>query len=619
MAATVLVATAGLLASGATASKYPYDLLLSGKSAKPPPGAPSGGESDELARLRQLDMELFPPGEAKCTEEPGILGGEFGLHDGPVRDLLDILSSAFPVGPKPQKIPKPSVPLISEDLSWLEGLVMPDIPVRWDDRVIVYLDRFRSDGKWRSIIRSWMSRTERYGPEIRKVLGERGMPEDLQYVAMIESGYNPRAVSWAGAVGLWQFMPATGAEYGLVQTKWVDQRRNPELSTVAAAEYLSDLEDRLGSWHLALAAYNMGYGALLASMKKYNTNDYWKLARYEAGLPWGTVNYVPKIVAAAIVGRNREAFGMGDLENEPPVEYDVAIVTKGCKLGLVAKAAGVDVDRIVQLNPELEKKAVPPDMLPYPLRLPEGKGPAFEKAWPKLAAKIEALKPYEVRFGDTLTRIAKIHGSSVKELAKLNDIDKADHLVAGDVILVPSSPPPVVGDDVEGEAATVGVPPVQFVYPGHRRVFYEIIDGDTLSVIAAFFGVTVDDLGVWNGLDPAAFIHPGMWLQLFVPEGRDLSNAVILEEDQVRVLEVGSEEFLDYQVAQEGKERIKYVVEEGDTLASVAKKFGIKVSSIVRINQFGYDAELAPGEEIVLYVEKEKSEDPAPEEAGSEP
>jgi membrane-bound lytic murein transglycosylase D len=496
---------------------------------------------------------------------------------------------------------------------------MPDLPVRWDDRVIVYLDRFRSDGKWRKIIRSWMSRSERYGPEIRRVLSDRGMPEDLQYVAMIESGYNPNAVSYAGAVGLWQFMPATGKEYGLPRTKWVDQRRNPELSTVAAAEYLSDLENRLGSWHLALAAYNMGYGALTKSMKKYNTNDYWKLAGYEAGLPWGTTNYVPKIIAAAIVGRNREAFGMSDLEYEETIRYDVAIVPRSCKLGRVAKAAGVKLDDVVRLNPELKKKVVPPDMLPYPVRIPDGRGPAFEKGWPAQEAKLKALKPYEVKFGDTLTRIAKLSGSSIKELAKINDIEKKDRLIAGEVILVPANPPPLEGSDVEQEALVVAVPSVQFVYPGHRRVFYEIIAGDSLGVIATYFGVTVDDLAIWNELDPSAFIHPGMWLQLFVPDDRDLSKAVILEEDQVKVMTVGGEEWLDYQAEQAGKERIKYVVEEGDTLKSISKEFDIKVSSIARINHFGFNHDLAPGEEIVLYVKKKTSENPSPEEGGSDP
>jgi len=603
VAAALAAGAAGAGASSG-AGTYPYQLLIAGKSAKTPAPGTEGGESPELRALRQMDMELFPPGGTKCEEDPTLLGGEFLVESGP-DDLFDVIGSTPPASPETP------VPLLSTDLSWLEGLVMPDLPVRWDDRVIVYLDRFRNDGKWRSFIRSWMSRSERYGPEIRRVLADQGLPEDLQYVAMIESGYNPTAMSGAGAVGLWQFMQGTGAEYGLPQTDWVDQRRNPELSTVAAARYLADLKAKLGTWDLALAAYNMGFGALIAAEKKYNTNDYWKLAHYEAALPWGTANYVPKIIAAAIVGRNREVFGMGDIKFDPTVKYDIAVVTKSCMLGKVAKASGAKAEEVIRLNPEILKGVVPPDMLPYPVRIPEGKGPAFEKAWPEIAAKIDAFKPYEVKFGDTLTRIAKEHGTTVGELAKTNDIEKKDKLFAGEILLVPSAPPSQI--DAQ-EAAVVAVPAVQFVYPGKRRIFYQIIDGDSLSVIGAFFDVGIQDLAAWNALDPEAAVYPGMWLQIFVPEDLDLADAVVLEEDGVKVLEVGSEEFYEWQAARAGLVRIRYVVEEGDKLGTIAKKFGVEVSSILRINQFDASAPLTAGQEIILYVEPKSGENPSSEE-----
>lgn len=605
IAATVLI-TVWLVAPWAARAdgvqQYPYELLVGGKSTLDT-HTTSGvhDQSQELTDLLLMDMELFPPaGPKDQVGSPGP-ASKIVIHDGPAENLLALTGAPLPT---PAAVTSPA-PLLSEDLSWLEGLSKPDLPVRWDDRVVVYLDRFRKDGKWRNILRSWMSRTERYGPQIRAVLKDKGLPEDLIYLAMIESGYNPRAVSWAGAEGLWQFMPATGDEYGLVRTKWVDQRRNPELSTVAAATYLGRLHEMFGTWDLAMAAYNMGQGALMSSVKKYNTNDYWKLAGYEAGLPWGTTNYVPKILAAAIVGHNREAFGMDDLDFEKPITYDVVIVSVSCKLSVIAKAAGVDAQDVEALNPELKKSRVPPDMLPYPVRIPQGRRASFEKSWPQAAKNLKPLSTYEVKFGDTLTRIAKVHGTTVKELASINDIPKKDVLIAGETLLVPQGPPPVLEQE---EPPAVGVPAVQFVYPDHRRVFYEIISGDSLSAIGAFFDVTVSDLCTWNDLDPTAHIHPGMWLQIFVPRDRDLSSAVILEEDQVLVLQVNSAEFLDWQAQQGGKERIVYTVAEGETLKSISKKFGIKVSSIVRINQFGYGTKLEPGEEIVLYVEAESNQ-----------
>jgi LysM repeat protein len=262
---------------------------------------------------------------------------------------------------------------------------------------------------------------------------------------------------------------------------------------------------------------------------------------------------------------------------------------------------------VAALNPELRRNRVPPDMLPYPVRIPDGSGEAFEKGWPQVAAKIDPLDTYEVKFGDTLTRIAHVFGTTVAEVAEVNDIEKKDEIAAGDVILVPHG---VVPAELPEEPPTIGVPAVKFVYPGHRRVFYEIIPGDNLSVVGAYFGVTVADLCTWNELDPSAHIHPGMWLQIFVPEDEDLAKAVILEQDEVVIHEVGSEEFLDWQAEQAGKDRIVYTVSEGETLKSIAEKFDVKVSSIVRINQFGYGTDLAPGQDIVLYVDQDSSDNP---------
>ncbi len=630
------LAIAAMLATAATSTgsetpDYPIDLLLGGKSATqadgPSPALPAGAqgpESSELRHLRELEMELFPPDKGgKCTDEPLFLGTGFTVHGGKASSSTAVIDAIFGSGAIPGVAAggEPPVPLLGGDLDWLEGLVMPDLPVRWDDRVIVYLDRFRSDGKWRKIVRAWLARSEKYGPVIRATLRDRGLPEDLQYLAMIESGYDPKAVSWAGAVGLWQFMPTTGEEYGLPMSKWADQRKNPELSTAAAAAYLSDLEDRLGSWHLAMAAYNMGYGGLTASMQKYNTNDYWQLAGYEAGLPWSTANYVPKILAAAIVGRNREAFGMGDVKYEPPVEYDVAIVQLSAKLSQIAKAAGVDEKAVAALNPEIVKGRVPPDMLPYPVRIPKGSGKSFEKSWPDVAAGLKPLKSYTVKFGDTLARIAQAHGTGVKQLAEVNDIKKKDLLSAGETILVPAveaAPGQPGPEAAPAGKETVTVPAVQFVLPGTRRVFYRIIPGNTLSVIAEFFGVTISDLCTWNALDPAATIYPGMWIQIFVAEDRDLSDAVVLEEAAARVLVVGSEEFLDAMAAKDGKQRIKYEVQAGDTMKGVADEFGVTVSSIASINGIDYKATLEAGQVLVLYVKAGTVENaPEPEAAAA--
>ena len=197
------------------------------------------------------------------------------------------------------------------DSDWLRALKLPDFPVRWDPQVLRYLDYFKNDTKGRSVMSNWLRRAGRYRELFDKVLARHGLPRDLFYLAMIESGFESAAKSRVGAGGVWQFMPGAARAYGLEVSYWVDSRRDPERAADAAARYLKDLYVRFGSWYLVFAAYNAGYGAVLRSITNYNTNDYWELVKHESGLPWESSLYVPKILAAAIVGRNQAAFGFG--------------------------------------------------------------------------------------------------------------------------------------------------------------------------------------------------------------------------------------------------------------------------------------------------------------------
>ena len=197
---------------------------------------------------------------------------------------------------------------------------MPDLPVRFHDRVVRYLEYFRDSRRGQSLMRAWLRRSSRYGGMITQTLEARGLPRDLRCVAMAESGFDPTVRSHRGALGMWQFVPRTGREYDLNSNRWFDERMDPIKSTDAAARMLGDLHRRFGSWELALAAYNMGYGALLRAIRKYNTNDYWVLADLEAGLPFETTIYVAKIMACSVVMRNTETFGFGELTRDPPLE-----------------------------------------------------------------------------------------------------------------------------------------------------------------------------------------------------------------------------------------------------------------------------------------------------------
>jgi membrane-bound lytic murein transglycosylase D len=225
------------------------------------------------------------------------------------------------------------------------------------------------------------------------------LPRFLLYVSMIESGYDPHDRSHKGAVGLWQFLPEGARIYGLRVDYWVDERQDPLRSTDAAARYLGDLKARFGSWHLALAAFNAGYGAVLRAMQKYNTNDYWELCRHEDGLPWETLLYVPKAIATALVGENRSFFGYDETLPDPPLAYDSVSVHGSVGLAAAARAIGSSSEELQRLNPHLRRGRTPP-LGPgesWELRLPAGSAAQFVAAYDYRGEKLE---PYIVRFGE---------------------------------------------------------------------------------------------------------------------------------------------------------------------------------------------------------------------------
>jgi len=548
-----------------------------------------GDESPELAALRQMEEELF--GGQPLTR----------IEAGPrvrVSDGAAAVTSDAPERPAPPA---------GRDTAWMQGLHLPDIPVRWDERVIEYLEFFRDDPRGRNFIAAWMRRVDRYGPLIRRTLREEGLPSDVLFVAMVESGFDPTVRSRAGAAGMWQFVPGTGRELGLTINHWVDMRLDPRASTVAAARYLTMLHDRFGTWELAFAAYNMGYGALLRSIRKYNTNDYWALSHMEAGLPFETSLYVSKIIACAIVAHNRERFGFGDLAMEAPLEWDTVEVPGGVSLALIARAAGAEVDTIRRLNPGYRRGRTPPGSDARPINLPAGSADEFARRWARIRPQQPVHRPHVMRFGETLGDLARERGTTEAELRELNEIEDGETVGVGWVVLAP-----VVREgrrearDAREERPVVAVPPGQAEVEGRRRVFYRVLRSDRIDTVARFFRVRVEDVRRWNGVDPHARLQSGMYLQLFVDPELDLSRAVVRSPDEVRVLVRGSEEFFAHHERQNGRARFTYRVREGDTLTSIGRRFDISVGSLARINQIARNATLHPGDRLVVYAEERR-------------
>jgi membrane-bound lytic murein transglycosylase D len=252
-----------------------------------------------------------------------------------------------------------------------------DMPIQVNKEVRNYIYYFSTDRK--EIFSRYLSRSTRYLPMIKKIFAEYGLPEDLAYLAMIESGYSNKARSVANAVGMWQFIRGTGVRYGLTINDVIDERRDPEKSTHAAAKYLLDLYKQFGSWYLAAASYNCGEGRVQREIDRNgNMKSFWDLSS-NYSLPTETKNYVPQMIAATIIAKNPEKYGFRKIPYQPPLKYDVVKVTEPTSLRAAAVAAAVSYEEITALNPELLREATPSGYSAYLLKIPPGKKEAFER------------------------------------------------------------------------------------------------------------------------------------------------------------------------------------------------------------------------------------------------
>ncbi|HEY8087385.1 MAG TPA: LysM peptidoglycan-binding domain-containing protein [Polyangiaceae bacterium] len=559
----------------------------------------TGVESAELQALRDAERELFPraapaPGNAWPSDAPLVLPGDEAPH---------VSASGLP--PAPAVVPPPSEG--GKDLAWLAKLQMPDLPVRWDDRVVRYLEFFRDDPRGRATFGSLFRHSGRYQAMMRRTLRKKSLPEDLVWVSMIESGFQQVARSSAGAAGLWQFMPETAKIYGLTVDRWLDQRFSPQRETDAAADFLADLHRRFGSWELALAAYDMGYGGLSSVVRRYNTNDFWSLARTEGTLPWETTLYVPKILAAAVVAHNLGTFGFSDLVVDPPVESDEVTVPAGTPLAVVAQAVGSTTKELEAYNPELRSARTPPageGDAAYAVKVPVGKGGVASQVLSKTHKDQAPLDRYVVRFGETLEQIATAHKTTTQKLVELNAIAPGEAVRGGTVLLVPATDGAVAAPTTvaPGPKQSVVVPADVFVYPDRRRVFYRVQIGDTLKEIASALHVGVDDLDRWNDIDPGARLEEGMTLQAYVPQDTDLSRVMVVPESDVHVMAVGSDEFFASLERDRNIHRVVVTAHAGDTLESIGKRFDVPVKTMERVNRRGRGEALIPGETVIVYA-----------------
>ncbi len=555
-----------------------------------------GKDDAELRSLRDAERVLFP--------QP-LVGMELGFD----------FSEAAASGPEVNATGLPSgatsdgstAASSRSDAAWLQSLTTPDLPVVFDERVVRYLRFYRDTPSGRAIARVWAKKSGRFAPAIKTELSRAGLPTDLVWLSLVESSHNPTIASPAGAAGLWQFMPDAARSYGLTVDRWVDERLDPERSTQAAVRYLSDLYRRFGSWDLAMASYNMGYGGLSRSVRKFNTNSFWQLSRYEAGIPWETTLYVPKILATAIVMNNRRAFGLDTVSEDIAERFDVVAVGPSISLTEIARAVGATPSSIETLNPQYLAGRTPPAAPgavrgSYRVRVPEGSG----KKWtPTQVASDEGLEPYVVKAGETVERIARARGTSERELRERNRVSADEVLAPGTVLLVPRLLKTVEVDPTS-EAELVVVPSRGIDFPTKKRVFYRVVSGDTSAGVATAFRITPQQLADWNTLDVRARLEPGMSLQVFVGKDADLSKVLHVPEAHAKILVAGTPEFFDYFEGQNGKKRLAIAARDGDSLSTIGKRYGMTVGQMERVNRRGRSEQLTAGERIIVYTERAK-------------
>ncbi len=488
-------------------------------------------------------------------------------------EVLEALAEATPTDAEAATA---DIPIEGNDTKVLANAVTWDIDVETYNshhRVKWYLDFFLGPGRQRMGI--WLDRMQRYEPMIRDRLAREGMPGDLVYLALIESGFSNTATSRAKAVGMWQFMKGTAKFYHLRVDSWVDERRDPFLATDAAVRHLRDLNARFGSLYLAAAAYNAGSGRVSRGLRRLRDNDagrssdaaFFRL--YDTRLlRRETKDYVPKLIAAAVIAKEPARYGFSVTPSEPPA-YDSIVVPTMTGLDVIARLADTTVAAIRELNPQFLRLATPPAVASV-VRLPAGRGPATVAAYAELPAdKRVTFVEHFVARGETMGGIARKYRVSSRLLADANPKASAKRLRIGQRLIVPT------GGAISSSMARRMSEPVPAAGTNSSG-YHRVKRGETLSGIADEYGVNQRDLRLWNKLDARGSIRAGQGLRVAAPTAKDAPSTK----------------------AQPGSRT--HVVRRGDTLSELAKRYGVTVAELRRANGLGEGSALRTGESLKI-------------------
>lgn len=474
------------------------------------------------------------------------------------------------------------------DATVLNQPAIEDIELQMNADVLRYIEFFTGAG--RSTFERWLKRSGRYMELFRGVLQKEGLPPDLVHLVFVESGFNVNARSYAAAVGPWQFMRATSRLFGLNVNQWVDERKDPEKATVAAARYLKHLYGIFGDWPLALASYNAGEGTVMRAIKNQGTTNYWELK-----LPKQTEDYVPQFMAALAITRDPVKYGFGDIALDDPMRFDELALKGAVDLRAIARLADCSFEELKDLNPSVRTSTINSPTGVTTLRVPEGKSEVIQRRLNEGAElpRVNLTVHHRVRKGETLASIAKEYSVSPVELARANRIGKKKPLRRGMLLTVPSSfraPRPAVlaADSTDPRASTAYVPSRRIGLPGRfdgnsvaiDRVTHTVRRGETLKSIATLYGVTVEDLRRWNHVTTPS-VKRGTRLRI-----RNTDDAA--DSSRVGSQPVTAPSSVAAARAAEAAARPEpprmHKVARGETLTSIAARYNVTVADLRRWN-----------------------------------
>jgi len=434
------------------------------------------------------------------------------------------------------------------------------IPMVMNKHIQAEINLFTKGNEKNFFIKSY-KRSGMYRPHIVKALKEAGLPVELSWLPLIESGFKAAALSKARALGLWQFIPSTGYKFGLKRDIFIDERMDPFKATEAAIAYLKELHSIFGDWATVLAAYNCGEGRVLRVIRSQNVNyldNFWDL--YER-LPRETARYVPRFLAVLHILKDMEKYGLDSTDLDQPLEYETIIVTKQVRLKDIAKKIGSSEKTLKQLNPELRYKILPGNE--YPLKVPRGKGSVLLACLDNIPVSYlprPAYVKHRVRTGETLSTIARKYRTSMSKIARANKIYKRNYIVAGTILNIPQKGT-IIPEPKKYNKSKYGQPTTHVVK-----------SGDSLWIIARRYGTTTKKIQGTNNLS-STNLHIGQVLKI---PGRNIENA-------------------------SGKSLGTYMVKRGDSPFIIAKLHNMPLGHFLRINRLTPRSKIYPGQK--LYIE----------------